>query len=65
MKTRNKPKLPSIASDLPPPTNGTEYTPKETIALLQDYPEILKQKIPSHQPFGSTKNHPDTMQKTN
>ena len=44
IKTNKRVKLPTVASNLPAPANGTEYTPKETIKLLKGYPEKSKQK---------------------
>ena len=44
IKTRNGIKLPTDISNLPPPSNGSQYNPKETIQLLQDYPENSKKK---------------------
>ena len=44
INTNKRVKLPTVVSDLPAPVNGTEYTPKETIKLLEGYPENSKQK---------------------
>ena len=46
-QTRNGIKLPTDVSNVPPPSNGSQYNPKETIQLLQGYPENSK-KITSN-----------------
>lgn len=43
-KVSAKTKEPIEAPNLPPPSNGTQYTPIETVELLQGYPENSKKK---------------------
>ena len=43
-KVTAKTKEPIELPDLPPPSNGTQYTPIETVELLQGYPENSKKK---------------------
>ncbi len=43
-RAKNGAKLPTDTSNIPPPENGSQYTPNETVKLLEGYPETSKKK---------------------